>query len=86
MYDQNPHCMDLGTVLYRYVYTLVPMFTPTHNNNIKKSIFSFLQKQAFKASTHLLYLLNSIKYACSFNNHGVDLLVSGESSRARNAF
>jgi hypothetical protein len=28
--------------------------------------------------------MNSIKYACSLNNQGVDLLVSGESSRALN--
>jgi hypothetical protein len=30
--------------------------------------------------------MNSIKYACSLNNQGVDLLVSGESSRAMRAF
>jgi hypothetical protein len=30
--------------------------------------------------------MNSIKYACSLNNQGVDLLVSGESSRAINVF
>jgi hypothetical protein len=30
--------------------------------------------------------MNSIKYACSLNNQGVDLLVSGESARAINAF
>jgi hypothetical protein len=30
--------------------------------------------------------MNSIKYACSLNNQGVDLLVSGESSRAMKQF
>jgi hypothetical protein len=30
--------------------------------------------------------MNSIKYACSLNNQGVDLLVSGEASRAMNVF
>jgi hypothetical protein len=30
--------------------------------------------------------INSINYACSLNNEGVDLLVSGESSRARKVF
>jgi hypothetical protein len=30
--------------------------------------------------------MNSINYACSLNNHGVDLLLSGESSRAMNVF
>jgi hypothetical protein len=30
--------------------------------------------------------MNSIKYACSLNNQGVDLLVSGEYSRAMKAF
>jgi hypothetical protein len=30
--------------------------------------------------------MNSIKHACSLNNRGVDLLVSGESSRAMKAF
>jgi hypothetical protein len=30
--------------------------------------------------------MNSIKYACSLNNQGVDLLVSGESSRAITVF
>jgi hypothetical protein len=30
--------------------------------------------------------MNSIKYACSLNNQGVDLLVSGESSRAMKVF
>jgi hypothetical protein len=30
--------------------------------------------------------MNSIKYACSLNNQGVDLLLSGESSRAMKAF
>jgi hypothetical protein len=30
--------------------------------------------------------MNSIKYACGLNNQGVDLLVSGESSRAMEAF
>jgi hypothetical protein len=30
--------------------------------------------------------MNSIKHACSLNNQGVDLLVSGESSRAMRAF
>jgi hypothetical protein len=30
--------------------------------------------------------MNSIKYACSLNNQGVDLLVSGESSRAIKVF
>jgi hypothetical protein len=30
--------------------------------------------------------MNAIKYACSLNNHGVDLLVSGESSRAIDVF
>jgi hypothetical protein len=30
--------------------------------------------------------MNSIKYACSLNNQGVDLLVSGESVRARKTF
>jgi hypothetical protein len=30
--------------------------------------------------------MNSINYACSLNNQGVELLVSGESSRAMNAF
>jgi hypothetical protein len=30
--------------------------------------------------------MNSIKYACSLNNQGVDLLVSGESSRAMEVF
>jgi hypothetical protein len=30
--------------------------------------------------------MNSIKHACSLNNQGVDLLVSGESSRAMGAF
>jgi hypothetical protein len=30
--------------------------------------------------------MDSIKYACSLNNQGVDLLVSGESSRAMKAF
>jgi hypothetical protein len=30
--------------------------------------------------------MNSIKYACSLNNQGVDLLVSGESSKAMKVF
>jgi hypothetical protein len=30
--------------------------------------------------------MSAIKYACSLNNHGVDLLVSGESSRAIDVF
>jgi hypothetical protein len=30
--------------------------------------------------------MNSIKYACSFNNQGVDLLVSGDYSKAMKAF
>jgi hypothetical protein len=30
--------------------------------------------------------MNSIKYACSLNNNGVDLLVSGEYSRATKVF
>ncbi len=30
--------------------------------------------------------MNSIKYACSLNNQGVDLLLSGESARATKAF
>jgi hypothetical protein len=30
--------------------------------------------------------MNSINYACSLNNHGVNLILSGESSRATNVF
>jgi hypothetical protein len=30
--------------------------------------------------------MNSVRYACSLNNQGVDLLVSGESARARKTF
>jgi hypothetical protein len=39
------------------------------------------------SKTHTSFLtMNSIKYACSLNNRGVDFLVSGQSARATKAF
>jgi hypothetical protein len=48
-----------------------------------KTVFSFFFKNNESITS---YTMNSIKNACSLNNQGVDLLVSGESTRAREVF
>jgi hypothetical protein len=61
--------------------------SPETHNNIKKSIFSLFFKNNFESlNPSTVLTMNSINYACNLNNQGVDLLVSGESTRAMNAF
>jgi hypothetical protein len=54
-----------------------------HLIKLSKVVSSLLQKRLHKKRPHVM---NSINYACSLNNQGVDLLVSGESSRAMKFF
>jgi hypothetical protein len=65
------------------------LFFKNNFENLTKVLFYLLpsSKSTLKASPSQHPLtMNSIDYACSLNNQGVDLLVSGESSRAIKTF